>query len=180
MIGQGILTGDAFIAKLDNTGSKLLYLTYLGGSADDGAYDLAINSSGNAYVTGFTVSPDFPTRNALFNQISGTPDSTFHIYPVEAFVAELNTNGSDLVYSTYLGGTASDVGSGIAVDPAGYTYVTGKTFSTRYRAPQAATPMCLSASSRREAGALFTRLISVATGWTQARALRPTRPDTLM
>jgi hypothetical protein len=128
----GTDTGDAFIAKLDNTGSKLLYLTYLGGSADDGAYDLAINSSGNAYVTGFTVSPDFPTRNALFNQISGTPDSTFHIYPVEAFVAELNTNGSDLVYSTYLGGTASDVGSGIAVDPAGYTYVTGKTFSTNF------------------------------------------------
>ncbi len=128
----GTETGDAFIAKLDNTGSKLLYFTYLGGSADDGAYDLAIDSSGNAYVTGFTVSSDFPTTNALFNQISGTPDSTFHVYPVEAFVAELNTNGSALVYSTYLGGTDSDVGSGIAVDPAGYIYVTGKTFSTNF------------------------------------------------
>jgi hypothetical protein len=128
----GAVTGDAFVAKLDNTGSKLLYFTYLGGATDDGAYDLAIDSSGNAYVTGFTVSSDFPTKNALFNQISGTPDPTFHVYPVEAFVAELNTNGSALVYSTYLGGTATDVGSGIAVDPAGYVYVTGKTFSTNF------------------------------------------------
>ena len=128
----GTSTGDAFIAKLDSTGSKLIYFTYLGGSRDDGAYDLAIDSSGNAYVTGFTVSPDFPTRNPIFGQISGSPDAKYQVYPVDAFVAELNTNGSALVFSTYLGGTANDLGSSIAVDASGYVYVTGSTYSTNF------------------------------------------------
>jgi hypothetical protein len=128
----GSVTGDAFIAKLDSTGSKLLYFTYLGGTGDDGAYDLAIDSAGNAYVTGFTVSPDFPTKNALFGHISGSPDANFHLYPVEVFVTELNAQGSDLVYSTYLGGSGNDVGSAIALDPAGYAYVTGYTSSTDF------------------------------------------------
>ena len=128
----GVNTGDAFIAKLDNSGTRLLYFTYLGGGSDDGAYDLAIDRLGNAYVAGFTVSPDFPTRNALFSRISGTPDPTFNLYPVDGFVAELNTNGSDLVYSTYLGGSDKDLCSAIAVDPAGYTYVAGYTYSTNF------------------------------------------------
>ncbi|HTL16803.1 MAG TPA: SBBP repeat-containing protein, partial [Patescibacteria group bacterium] len=128
----GTSTGDAFVAKLDSTGSKLLYFTYLGGTADDGAYDLAIDPAGNAFVTGFTVSADFPTRNALFPRISGSPDPKFQVYPVEAFVAELNTNGSALIYSTYLGGSGNDLGSAIAVDPSGYTYVTGYTYSTNF------------------------------------------------
>jgi len=117
--------GDAFAAKLDNTGSRLLYFTYLGGSADDTALDLALDNAGNAYLTGFTDSPDFPTRNALFGKISGTLQTTLNIYPLDGFVAELNAQGSGLVYSTYLGGSANDVGSAIAVDPAGNTYVTG-------------------------------------------------------
>ena len=128
----GTVTGDAFVAKLDNTGSRLLYFTYLGGSSDDGAYDLAIDADGNAYITGFTASPNFPTKNALFNKISGSKDPTINLYPSDVFVAELNTNGSALIFSTYLGGTDRDVGSGIAVDPAGYTYVTGYTYSTNF------------------------------------------------
>ena len=128
----GAVSGDAFVAKLDNTGSKLLYFTYLGGTNDDGAYDLAIDSSGNAYITGFTISPDFPTRNALFPHISGVADTNFHRFPLEAFVAELNTNGSSLIYSTFLGGSDKDVGSAIAVDPDGNAYVTGLTYSTNF------------------------------------------------
>jgi hypothetical protein len=128
----GVSTGDAFVAKLDNTGTKLIYFTYLGGSGDDGAYDLAIDKAGNAYITGFTVSPDFPVMNALFSKIGGTADPTLHLFPTDAFIAELNTNGSALVYSTYLGGTDKDLGSSIAVDPSGYTYVTGYTFSTNF------------------------------------------------
>ncbi|HLH52927.1 MAG TPA: SBBP repeat-containing protein [Verrucomicrobiae bacterium] len=128
----GFNTGDAFVAKLDNTGSKLIYFTYLGGAGDDGAYDLAIDGLGNAFVTGFTVSPDFPMRNAIYPRISGQPDNTFNLYPVDAFVAELNTNGTALVYSTYLGGSDRDVGSAIALDSAGNTYVTGYTFSTNF------------------------------------------------
>lgn len=129
---SGAVNMDAFVAKLDNTGSRLLYFTYLGGSRDDGAYDLAIDPAGNAYLTGFTVSPDFPTKNALFSHISGAPDPTFGVYATDAFVTELNTNGSDLVYSTYLGGSARDLGSAIAVDPAGYAYVAGYTYSTNF------------------------------------------------
>lgn len=125
----GTSTGDAFVAKLDSTGSKLIYFTYVGGSEDDGAYDMAIDSQGNVYLTGFTVSPDFPTKNAIFSQIGGTPDSTFHVYPIDAFVAKLNPSGSGLVFSTYLGGTGDDVGTAIAVDPSGYIYVTGSTYS---------------------------------------------------
>lgn len=128
----GGLTGDAFVAKFDNTGSRLVYFTYLGGSSDDAAYDLALDSSGNAYLTGFTDSADFPTRNALYAFIHGTPDFTLNVYPNDAFVAELNTNGSALVFSTYLGGNEDDAGSGIAVDAAGYIYVTGYTDSTNF------------------------------------------------
>ena len=128
----GISNGDAFVAKLDNTGSNLLYFTYLGGSADDTALDLAVDSSGNAYLTGFTDSADFPTQRALFGHISGVADPTLHIYPLDAFVAELNADGSALIYSTFLGGEFNDVGSGIAVDPAGNAYVTGYSDSATF------------------------------------------------
>jgi hypothetical protein len=128
----GTTTGDAFVAKLDSTGSKLIYFTYLGGSGDDGAYDLAINDAGDAFVAGFTESANFPTKNAIFPHISGTLDPNFHIYPQEAFVAELNPDGSGLIYSTYLGGSGNDLASSIAVDPAGYAYVAGYTFSTNF------------------------------------------------
>src|SRR5262249_34336460 len=128
----GTTTGDAFVAKLDNTGTNLLYFTYLGGTGDDGAYDMAIDDDGNAYLTGFTVSGDFPIKSAIYPKISGTPDVTFNLYPLEAFVTELNTNGSALVYSTYLGGSDKDLGSAIAVDPSGNAYVTGYTYSTNF------------------------------------------------
>ena len=128
----GTLTGDAFVAKLDRTGSQLLYYTYLGGSQEDAAYDLALDSGGNAYLAGTTSSSDFPTKNALFPTISGTADPTIHVYPNDAFVAELNTNGSALVFSTYLGGGLDDVGFGVAVDPAGFIYVTGYSDSTNF------------------------------------------------
>jgi len=124
--------GDAFVAKIDSTGSKLIYFTYLGGSGEESAYDLAIDNSGNAYLTGFTTSPDFPTRNALFPQISGLEDPIFHIFPLDAFVTKINSNGSGLVFSTYLGGSDHDVGGGITVDPAGNVYVTGYSYSTDF------------------------------------------------
>ncbi|HTL57814.1 MAG TPA: SBBP repeat-containing protein [Candidatus Limnocylindrales bacterium] len=124
--------GDAFVAKLDNTGTNLVYFTYLGGSGDDSGLDIAIDSRGNAYIAGRTQSPNFPTRNALFPHISGTPDPTLLIYPTDGFVAELNTNGSGLVFSTYLGGNNGDIADGIDVDPAGAIYVTGLTSSPNF------------------------------------------------
>ncbi len=122
--------GDAFIAKYDNSGSNLLYLTYLGGRRDDGALGIAVDAAGYAYVTGFTDSPNFPVTNAPFRSaITGKSNNAVHIPPVDAFVAKLNTNGASLIFSTFIGGDGRDEGVGIAVDGSA-VYVTGLTEST--------------------------------------------------
>ena len=108
-------------------------MTYLGGSADDGAFSVAVNAAGNAFVTGFTDSQNFPTANALFPAISGKANKQTKFFPVDAFVAELNTDGSGLVYSTYLGGSEEDSGISIAVDSSDNAYVTGFTTSKDFR-----------------------------------------------
>jgi hypothetical protein len=131
--GGGKLTGDAFVARFDNLGQNLIYLTYLGGSGDDGALGLAVDSAGNAFVTGWTDSPNFPTSgNAVFRSISGQYIKSFKSYLNDAFVTELDPSGSKLVYSTYLGGSSIDVGIGIAVDAAENAYVTGYSYSTNF------------------------------------------------
>src|SRR5262249_44463852 len=103
---QGALggRGDAFITKFSPAG-KLVYSTYLGGSAQDNATAIAVDPAGNAYVAGFTSSVNFPTKNPAQQSLKGQ---------VNAFVAKLDPSGS-LVYSTYLGGSLSDIASGIAV-----------------------------------------------------------------
>jgi len=123
--GPGVV-GDAFVAKFDNRGTNFIYFTYLGGSADDAAYGLAVDSSGDAYVTGTTTSTNFPTKNALYAHLS----PVIHLYTTDAFVTELNPGGSGLVYSTYLGGDASDIGTAITVDANGIAYIAGYTYST--------------------------------------------------
>ena len=117
---------DIFVAKLNPAGSALVYSTYLGGSNNDYGYGIAADTAGNAYVTGFTKSSDFPTANPLQGVCGGC--SSFG----DAFVAKLNPAGSALVYSTYLGGSYSDGGDGIAVDTAGNAYVTGSTNSSDF------------------------------------------------
>jgi Beta-propeller repeat/CARDB len=112
--------GDAFVAKLNSTGSALAYSSYLGGSDQDEGYGIAVDGSGNAYVAGFTYSTDFPTANPIQAANAGI---------VDAFVAKLNAAGSALIYSTYLGGSGSDRGQGLAVDGSGNAYVTGWTNS---------------------------------------------------
>jgi hypothetical protein len=122
---QTTLRGDsnAFVSKLSSTGSTLVYSTYLGGNSD-GGLGIALDSSGNAYVPGGTLSSDFPTTvGALQTTYGGGND---------AFVSKLNSSGSALVYSTYLGGSARDQGQGIALDSAGNAYVTGGTGSTNF------------------------------------------------
>jgi uncharacterized repeat protein (TIGR01451 family) len=114
--------GDAFIFKLDpsqNGTAGLIYSTYLGGSSDDIATAIAIDSSGNAYVTGQTVSTDFPLVNPYQNALAGTNGVA------DAFVAKLDAYGNSLIYSTYLGGSGKDTGLGIAVDDSGNAYVAG-------------------------------------------------------
>jgi hypothetical protein len=122
---------DAFVTKLNANGSALVYSTYLGGAGSDGGSGIAVDSSGNAYVTGVTGSPNFPTANAFQAKGGGSSD---------AFVTKLNATGSALVYSTYLGGSDVDQGTGIAVDSSGNAYVTGITLSTNYPTANAFQP----------------------------------------
>ena len=114
---------DAFISKLNPSGSSLDYSTYLGGWHIDVGHSIAVDSGGNAYVTGYTYSNDFPTTSGTYNQTFG--DQGYQ----DAFVTKLNPSGSSLVYSTYLGGQSVDHGYGVAVDKGGNTYVTGVTHS---------------------------------------------------
>jgi hypothetical protein len=115
---------DAFVAKLDPTGSTLVYATYLGGAGGEHGRAIAIDGAGNAFVTGDTESADFPTANPLQSSAGGG----------DAFVAALNSTATALLYSTYLGGTADDWGFGIALDAAANAYVTGQTNSTDFPA----------------------------------------------
>ena len=120
---------DAFVAKLNATGSALLYSTYLGGSGGNATYaetatGIGVDSGGSAYVTGVTSSSNFPVVSAAQGALNGASD---------AFVAKLNTAGSALVYSTYLGGSSGvDNATAIAVDSAGDAYAVGFTASSDF------------------------------------------------
>jgi hypothetical protein len=128
------LRGDAFVTKLDPTGSVLVYSTYLGSASADSGTSIAIDAGGSAYVTGSTdASSIFPTTPGAFSTSRvGSPR------PVDAFVTKLNVTGSALVYSTYLGGGLNDSGRSIAVDPAGNAFVTGLTGSADFPTTAAA------------------------------------------
>lgn len=112
---------DAFVAKVNAAGTALVYSTYLGGNGNEQARGLAVDSTGSAYVTGFTNSTNFPLANAFDATIGANGD--------DAFVTKLNAAGNALVYSTYLGGADPEFGQAITVDSAGNAYVTGSTFS---------------------------------------------------
>ena len=120
----GIDQYDAFITKLNATGSALVYSTFLGGFDIDDALAIAVDTAGNAYVTGETGSTNFPTTAGAFDR---TRNTNF-----DAFVTKLNAAGSALVYSTFLGGTAVEFGTRVAVDAGGNAFVTGTTSSPEF------------------------------------------------
>lgn len=118
---------DAFVTKMNMSGSALVYSTYLGGSADENDWGglvhfggIAIDPAGSAYVTGLTTSPDFPTTPGVWQ-----PSAANNGFIADAYVTKLDAAGS-LVYSTYLGGRGFDGGHAIAVDPFGQAYITGQ------------------------------------------------------
>lgn len=116
---------NAFVTVINAAGSTYNYSTYLGGSNNDEGLGIAVDASGDAYVTGQTnSSTTFPLKSPLQATYGGDPS--------DAFVSELNPTGSALVYSTFLGGSANDVGTSIAVDQGGNAYVTGQTGSTNF------------------------------------------------
>jgi hypothetical protein len=118
--------GTAFVSKLNAAGSALVYSTFLGGSDSDDGLGIAVDASGNAYVTGSTSSSNFPTTPSAFQATLGGPSAQ------NAFVSKLNATGSALLYSSYLGGSNSDEGLGIAVDASGSAYVTGSATSLNF------------------------------------------------
>jgi hypothetical protein len=116
-----------YVAKLNPSGSALVYSTYLGGSVGEMAFGIGVDGSGDAYVVGLTMSPNFPTVNPIQSVNQATGGAL--ISPSTAFVSELNAAGSALIYSTYLGGSVQDTASAVAVDPSGNAYITGNTLS---------------------------------------------------
>ncbi len=119
------IENDAFVTKLDSSGSILVYSTYLGGSNSEQGYNIVVDSSGNSYVTGYTMSTDFPTANPFQSTLNGTRD---------AFLTKLNNTGSALIYSTFLGGSGKDYSGfrGIALNASGEVYLTGGTSSADF------------------------------------------------
>jgi hypothetical protein len=121
---QPIYAGDqdAFLTEMKPDGTALLYSTYIGGSGIDFGTAVTVDTSGNAYVVGSTNSTNFPTMNPIQLGNSGLYD---------VFVTEVSPTGA-LLYSTYLGGSLSDYGTGIAVDSKGDVYLSGYTYSTNF------------------------------------------------
>ncbi|MBV6495881.1 MAG: hypothetical protein DCC44_05175 [Acidobacteria bacterium] len=112
---------DAFVTKLNAAGSALLYSTFLGGISYDTGYGIAVDSSGNAFVTGWTsdAATDYPTTAGAY--------MTAHNGGLDVFVTKLDAAGSTLTYSTFIGGSGDDQANNIAIDPLGYVFVTGWT-----------------------------------------------------
>lgn len=115
---------DAFVTKINPTGSGLVYSTYLGGNGKDAGLGICVDAEGQATVCGYTESSNFPTTVGAFDRtLGGTRD---------AFLTKLNSTGTKLVYSTLLGGNLSDEAASLAVDGSGNPYLTGTTFSADF------------------------------------------------
>jgi hypothetical protein len=114
---------DVFVSKLSKDGATLLFSTFFGGSGDDYVTGLSVDNSGNAYIAGYTNSTDFPLKNPIIASFAGES---------KGFVAKIDTTGSSLIYSTYLGGSQNDSISALTVDGSGNVYVVGGTDSSDF------------------------------------------------
>jgi hypothetical protein len=125
--GNNPFGSDAYVTKLNASGSALVYSTFLGGRTGiDNAYDIALDPYGNVTVSGATASTDFPLKNPIQSTFQGGQPNP---YSSDVFVTTLNASGSALLFSTYLGGAGLNLGCGVALDSAGSVYVTGFTVS---------------------------------------------------
>jgi photosystem II stability/assembly factor-like uncharacterized protein len=119
----GFFETDAFVTKLTTTGS-LVYSTYLGGFGEEHGFGIAVDAAGNAHVAGMTTSSNFPTLNPIQAANGGGAG--------DVFVTKFNSQGSGLIYSTYLGGSEADVARGIVLDSAGNAYIAGSAYSVDF------------------------------------------------
>ncbi len=115
---------DAFVFELASSGASLIYSTYLGGTGNDAASGLALDSSGDAYLVGLTYSTDFPTHSPIQGSLAGASNG---------FVAKINSSGNALTFSTYLGGGTGDFASAVALDSSNNVYVTGATQNSTFQ-----------------------------------------------
>ncbi|MCT7967740.1 SBBP repeat-containing protein [Laspinema sp. D1] len=122
---------DVLVAKFNPVGG-LVYSTFLGGFGNDVGNAIAVDANQNVYVTGQASTDNFPLVSELQRRYRGGGD---------AFVTKISSDGSELIYSTYLGGRDSDVGNAIAVDAAGHVYVAGSTGVPRDAQPRAVIPL---------------------------------------
>jgi len=133
-------TGDAFVTKLNPTGTQIIYSTYFGGSLDDEARGITVDGSGNAYIAGATRSSDmkivggFQTTNKGFGGEPGKPacNGGPAFDTGDAFIAKFNATGTQVLYSTFLGGSMDDGAAAIGLDAFGNIYVAGATLSTDF------------------------------------------------
>ncbi len=123
----GVVAGAQSLAEVNSGTLTLAYSTYLGGEGSDEGWAIAVDDSGNAYVTGHTRSSDFPTLDPYQAVYHGG-----YYYGDDVFVTKLSSSGASLIYSTYIGGELGDWGCGIAVDRGGNAYVTGNTCSSTF------------------------------------------------
>ena len=115
---------DVFVFKLSSSGTSLLYATYIGGISDDRAFGIAVDSAGSAYIAGATSSTDFPLNSPFQSTHAGVRDG---------FVLKLSPDGSQIIYSSFLGGSGTDIANAVALDASNNLFVTGETDSTNFR-----------------------------------------------
>jgi hypothetical protein len=120
---------DIFVVKLNSAGSGLVYSTFIGGMSNESGYGLTVDGAGRAYLTGYTVSSDFPVTNGNYTYTSPNCSPSPN---TEAFVAKLSPSGANLSYGTFLGGGCFDYGYGVVADTAGHIYVTGYSGSSDF------------------------------------------------
>jgi hypothetical protein len=124
--------GDVIVVKRNNQLTATNYITYLGGNAFEAAFGLAVDGAGNAYVTGYTSSTNFPTRSPIQTNISGTIPPGYTVPPLDLFITKILPSGSNLVFSTFYGGADDDIGQAIALDANTNIFVVGQTISTNF------------------------------------------------
>ena len=132
-LGQNVLSTDAFVAKVNAAGSGFVYISYIGGFGGDVGYGIAVDGADNAYVTGYTNSGDSFPHGTGFGALTSF-DSTYNGNG-DAFVAKLNSDGTTLLYASFIGGDDEESGYGIAIDASSNVYVTGGTCSSHNSFP---------------------------------------------